>query len=271
MPELPEVETTRRGIERLIVGKTVRQVVIRQHALRQPVPADLPYLLQGQDVVAVRRRAKYLLLETPAGSVLIHLGMSGNLRVVPQETPLKKHDHLDLVLSDGKVLRYHDPRRFGLVLWAGNQPLMHPLLARLGPEPLEDDFDGAWLHRCARNRRLAVKAFLMDQKVVVGVGNIYASEALFMAGIHPARAAGKISAQRYQRLADAVKRVLFNSLEEGGTTLRDFSGADGRPGYFSQSLQVYGRSGEPCAACGRPVLSMVIGQRSSFYCNHCQR
>jgi len=271
MPELPEVETTRRGIEPLICGKTIRDVRIRQSSLRQPVTPELVTYLTGMRFKAVYRRAKYLLLATEAGSVLVHLGMSGSLRVVSDDTPPQKHDHVDIVFSDGTCLRYRDARRFGLILWAGSHPLEHELLTHLGPEPLSDELDGDWLYQKAQGRRVAVKAFLMDQRVVVGVGNIYASEALFRAGIHPERAAGRISQRRYQRLAAAVKAVLIESIAEGGTTLRDFTGADGAPGYFRMALKVYGRTGQACPECGQAVQSRLIGQRSSFFCSRCQR
>jgi len=270
VPELPEVETTRRGIEPLLVGERVAAVTVRQPRLRRPVPDDLPRKLVGARIEAVRRRAKYLLIDTTVGSLLVHLGMSGSLRVVAQHTPAQKHDHFDVLLENGQVLRYRDPRRFGLLVWAGADPLRHPLLAGLGPEPLEDGFDGEWLARLAEGRRIAVKPFLMDQKTVVGVGNIYASEALFLAGIHPARAAGRVSAERYARLADAVKRVLRQAIRVGGPTLRDFTGVDGEPGYFSQSLQVYGREGASCSTCDGLIRCRVIGQRASYFCPRCQ-
>ena len=271
MPELPEVETTRRGVEPLVVGKEIVDVVIRNASLRQPVPHELPLLLQRQRFISVERRAKYLIFTTSAGALLVHLGMSGSLRVVDVSTALAKHDHVDIVFADGGVLRYRDARRFGLMLWAGHDSQEHPLLTHLGPEPLGDDFNGEWLFRRSRNRRVAVKSFLMDQKVVVGVGNIYASEALFISRIHPQREAGSISLRRFDRLATTVKQVLSRSIDEGGTTLRDFSGPDGNPGYFRQSLNVYGRAGEPCPLCGRDIRQRVIGQRSSFFCGHCQR
>ncbi len=270
MPELPEVETTRRGVEPLLVGHHILGVTVRQPRLRRPVPDDLSPKLTAARIEAVRRRAKYLIVDTTAGSLLVHLGMSGSLRVVPRQMPPLKHDHVDILLDHGQVLRYRDPRRFGLMVWAGAAPLEHPLLAALGPEPLEEGFSGEWLARCAAGRRLAVKPFLMDQKTVVGVGNIYASEALFLAGIHPARSAGRVSVERYTRLAEAVKRVLKQAIREGGTTLRDFAGADGQPGYFSQSLQVYGRTGEACPVCDGVVRCRVIGQRASYFCPQCQ-
>jgi len=271
MPELPEVETTRRGVAPLIIGKRIINVVVRNPSLRQPVTPGLHRHLYGKAFSGVSRRAKYLLFETDDGTLLVHLGMSGSLRVVPEGTSAQKHDHLDLGFEGGSVLRYRDARRFGLVLWLEKDHMLHPLLARLGPEPLAESFDGAWLHRRAAGRRLAVKPFLMDQATVVGVGNIYASEALFRAGIDPRRPAGEISLARYSRLAEAVRQVLEQAIQEGGTTLRDFSGVDGSPGYFAQSLKVYGREGEPCTVCGSPISCQVIGQRSSYFCRRCQR
>ncbi len=269
MPELPEVETTRRGIAPLVEGRRVSRVVVRQPRLRRPVPEELPGLLARRTLQRVERRAKYLLLRFRHGTLILHLGMSGSLRVVPPETPPEKHDHFDLVLGD-RCLRLRDPRRFGAVLWTGEDPLAHPLLRHLGPEPLGPAFDGDHLHRRSRGRTAAVKNFIMDGRTVVGVGNIYASEALFEAGIHPARPCGRISPERYRRLAEAIRRILADAIEQGGTTLRDFRRADGRPGYFVQELKVYGRTGDPCPRCGAPVRQRVIGQRSSFYCGRCQ-
>jgi formamidopyrimidine-DNA glycosylase len=226
--------------------------------------------LRGERIEAVRRRAKYLLLDTVAGSALLHLGMSGSLRVLPAPTPLRAHDHVDVVLDDARVLRFNDPRRFGCLLWQ-TPGSVHPLLAALGPEPLSDAFDGDYLHRRSRGRRAPVKAFLMDQAIVVGVGNIYAAEALFMAGIPPLREAGRISRERYRRLADAVKAILAHAIERGGTTLRDFISPDGAPGYFEQELAVYGRGGAPCRACGRALREASIAQRASVWCPRCQR
>ncbi|WP_405233169.1 bifunctional DNA-formamidopyrimidine glycosylase/DNA-(apurinic or apyrimidinic site) lyase [Lentisalinibacter salinarum] len=270
MPELPEVETTRRGVEPHLAGRRIAALSVRDPRLRWPVAPDIAARAQGQRITAVDRRAKYLLIRLESGSLMLHLGMSGSLRIVPAEAPLRTHDHLELVLDDGHRLRFHDPRRFGSLHWVphGTQ---HPLLARLGPEPLEEAFDGAWLRRAFAGRRAAVKTALMDARVVVGVGNIYASEALYRAGIHPSRPAGRISRQRLDRLADAVKSVLSEAIAAGGTTLRDFYGGDGEPGYFRQSLSVYGRAGEPCPDCGEPVRQRVIGQRSSYYCPRCQR
>jgi len=271
MPELPEVETTRRGIEPLLLGRTVDRVVVHDPRLRWPVPATLARALAGRRVEGVRRRAKYLLIETAGGALIMHLGMSGSLRVLGRDAPAGPHDRVDLVLSSGRALRLRDPRRFGAVLWTEDDPAGHPLLARLGPEPLDPGFDGAWLHARARGRRAAVKSFLMDGHIVVGVGNIYASEALHLAGVHPSRAAGRISRPRYERVAEAVRAVLEDAITEGGTTLRDFTRSDGTPGYFRTRLRVYGRAGEPCPACAAPVRRRVIGQRSTFYCPRCQR
>ena len=272
MPELPEVETTRRGIRPHLLGRRVRDVVVRQRQLRWPVPPELDAELPGRVIRDVRRRAKYLLLEmAPAGTVLLHLGMSGSLRVIPAPTPVARHDHLDLVLDDGCALRFTDPRRFGTCLWLTDGPCRHPLLRDLGPEPLGPDLTADHLYARARRRRSAVKAFLMDSRIVCGVGNIYANEALFRAGIHPLRAAGNISHRRYAALVEAVRAVLEAALGAGGTTLRDFRDAGGRPGYFSARLAVYGRNGEPCLRCGGTVRLVRAGQRSTYYCPRCQR
>ena len=271
MPELPEVETTRRGIEPHLLGARVTSLLLRERRLRWPVPEVLERALPGQRFESVGRRGKYLLLGTPAGHALLHLGMSGSLRVTDSSSPLRKHDHADFVLDNGVILRFHDPRRFGCILWLEGDPMAHPLLASLGPEPLSEDFNGAYLHARSRGGKAAVKSFLMDSKVVVGVGNIYANEALFGAGINPHRKAGAISRARYERLAGEVKQTLARAIEVGGTTLRDFVGGDGKPGYFSQSLRVYGRGGEPCPACGKPLRETRLGQRSTIYCIICQR
>lgn len=270
MPELPEVETTRRGLAPHLTGRTVRRVVLRRPDLRWPIPPKVEVLLPGQRIDGVRRRAKYLLLDTAAGSALVHLGMSGSLRLAPPGTPVRAHDHFDLELEGGRSLRFNDPRRFGCLLW---QPPgeTHPLLAALGPEPLAAEFDGDYLWARSRGRRAPVKAFLMDQRVVVGVGNIYAVEALFMAGISPLRAAGRISRQRYRDLAAAVQQILLAAIERGGTTLRDFLAPDGAPGYFEQELSTYGRGGDPCTRCGRPLKQAAIGQRTTVWCGRCQR
>jgi formamidopyrimidine-DNA glycosylase len=271
MPELPEVETTRSGIAPHVTGARVNRVVIRQAKLRWPIPDDLPDRIQGRKVLGVDRRGKYLLIRFTQGTLLMHLGMSGSLRILPSKTRPQKHDHFELCLSGGKSLRLRDPRRFGAVLWAGENPQAHPLIKPLGPEPLSEGFDGDYLYSQGKGRRSAIKNLIMDSKVVVGVGNIYASEALFRAGIHPKRASGRISRDRYRLLAESIRSVLTAAIKQGGTTLRDFQQEDGRPGYFAQALQVYGRSGEACPVCGNPVESRIIGQRNSFYCPQCQR
>lgn len=272
MPELPEVETTRRGIAPHVQGRRVRAVHVRQGQLRWPVPDALARDLPGQSIESVARRAKYLLLTTLRGTVIIHLGMSGSLRIVPADAPPGPHDHLDIVFDDGRALRLRDPRRFGAVLWTRDAPAAHPRLSALGPEPLDHHaFTGAYLHGRARGRRQSVKSFLMDARTVVGVGNIYANEALFAAGIRPTTPAGRISLARYGRLTAAVRQVLREAIAAGGTTLRDFVASDGQPGYFRQRLQVYDRAGEPCLTCGTVLRSARIGQRSSFFCARCQR
>ena len=270
MPELPEVETTRRGLAPHLQGRRVHGVILRRADLRWPIPPEVAELLPGQRIEDIRRRAKYLLLDTALGSAVLHLGMSGSLR-----TPVTAHDHVDIALAGerggpGRVLRFNDPRRFGSLLW---QPPgeVHALLQGLGPEPLSDAFDGDYLFAMSRGRKAPVKTFLMDQAVVVGVGNIYAAESLFKAGISPLREAGKISRERYQRLADAVKEILVYAITRGGTTLRDFISPDGAPGYFEQELLVYGRDGLPCPNCGRALKHATIGQRASVWCSHCQR
>ena len=275
MPELPEVETTRRGIAPYLIGRRVVGVTLRRPDLRWPIPAAISELLPGQRIDAVERRAKYLLLHTQAGSALLHLGMSGVLRVLPPDAPVGKHDHVDIALERTstqaeRILRFTDPRRFGCLLWQAPGEI-HSLLANLGPEPLTDAFDGDLLWHLSRGRKAAVKLFLMDNAVVVGVGNIYASEALFAAGIDPRRAAGSISRARYARLASEVKRILAWAIERGGTTLRDFINPDGAPGYFFRELNVYGRAGEACQVCGTAIRQVVLGQRSTFWCPHCQR
>jgi formamidopyrimidine-DNA glycosylase len=271
MPELPEVETTRRGIEPHILHQTVKSVVVRDPRLRWPVPDQLPQLLKGRRIESVTRRAKYLLLGFEHGSAILHLGMSGSLRVVDHNKPVEKHDHVDIVLASGKALRLTDPRRFGALLWQAGTVFEHKLLASLGPEPLEGEFGGERLYRLSRGRKAPVKTFIMDNAVVVGVGNIYANEALFAAGIRPDRAAGRISLVRYQSLAEAIRQVLSRAIEQGGTTLRDFVGGDGKPGYFAQELKVYGRSGLSCFVCKRTLTEVRLGQRSTVFCKSCQR
>ncbi|HEX9793925.1 MAG TPA: bifunctional DNA-formamidopyrimidine glycosylase/DNA-(apurinic or apyrimidinic site) lyase, partial [Planctomycetota bacterium] len=252
-------------------GRKLDGAVVRQSRLRWPVPADLDSLVCGRRVRAVGRRGKYLLIELAEGSLILHLGMSGSLRVLPSATPPGRHDHLDLLLAGGRCLRLHDPRRFGSVLWQAGPAAAHPLLAALGPEPLEPGFDGGHLHDLAHGRRVAVKPFLMDAKIVVGVGNIYANEALHRAGIHPGRAAGRISAARYALLAAAVRKVLAEAIATGGTTLRDYTGSDGEPGWFRLQLQVYGREGAACRTCATPLRAARLGQRATVWCPRCQR
>ncbi len=271
MPELPEVETTRAGIAPHVRGKRVTRIVVRDKRLRWPVPARLVRELTGQVVRAVERRAKYLLLRTDAGTAIVHLGMSGSLRILTRPLTALKHDHFDIGFRGGAILRFNDPRRFGCLLWTRRDPLRHRLLRELGPEPLAPDFSGASLYAASRGRSVAVKNLIMDAKIVVGVGNIYASEALFHAGIHPRRPARRISRARYDLLALQIREVLRAAIRAGGTTLRDFTDSEGLPGYFSRSLAVYGRTGEPCRACGEAVRQEFIGQRSTFYCVQCQR
>ena len=270
MPELPEVETTRRGVEPHCAGRVITRMIVRESRLRWPVPDELPGLLVGQVIEAVERRAKYLLFRTPLGSLLVHLGMSGSLRLIDPSIPPSRHDHIDVLLEDGFCLRYHDPRRFGSFLWSASGE-SHALLAHLGPEPLSSEFDGRALYQRSRGRRGPIKNFIMDGKVVVGVGNIYANEALFLSGIRPDRAAGRVSMIRYERLANNIKQVLTSAIDQGGTTLRDFVGGDGSPGYFAQQLLVYGRGGQPCNYCGAALRDVRLGQRSSVYCANCQR
>ncbi|NND89784.1 MAG: bifunctional DNA-formamidopyrimidine glycosylase/DNA-(apurinic or apyrimidinic site) lyase [Granulosicoccus sp.] len=270
MPELPEVETTRRGIEPYLLGRTIRLLAIHNASLRWPVPAAVQ-ALQGAVVESVARRGKYLLIKVASGTAIVHLGMSGSLRICQLDEPRRKHDHIELHLDCGRVLRFHDPRRFGCFLWQASDEPTHSLLAKLGPEPLSDEFDGEYLFKACRRRQLAIKNLIMKSDVVVGVGNIYASESLFMAGIRPGRAAGRITRRDANLLADAIKRILQRSITQGGTTLRDFVNSDGNPGYFAQSLLVYGRRSEPCRVCGTAIKQKTQGQRSSFYCSTCQK
>ncbi len=269
MPELPEVETSRRGIAPHIEGQTIANVVIRDRRLRWPVSEEVDRHLTGATINSVGRRAKYLLIETTGGTAILHLGMSGHVYLVDTGTPAGVHDHVDLELDSGMALRLTDPRRFGSLHWC-LEPLEHPLLAKLGPEPLSDDFNGEYLWQRSRGRRIAVKPFIMNADVVVGVGNIYASESLFIAGIHPKRPAGRIALARYEKLADAIKAVLERAIRAGGTTLRDFYGGNGESGYFQQELDVYGRSDEPCRICDTTLTTVVLGQRATYYCKRCQ-
>jgi formamidopyrimidine-DNA glycosylase len=270
MPELPEVETTRSGIAPHLVGRRIERLVIRQPKLRWPIPRLLMQSLPGQRIASVERRAKYLLVHAATGSAVLHLGMSGSLRVLDAGIEPGKHDHYDWLLDSGRLLRFTDPRRFGCLLWQPSGSV-HELLSELGPEPLSAAFDGDHLWRLAHGRTASVKTFIMDQAVVVGVGNIYAAEALFAAGIHPRRKAGAVSRARYAMLSQAIKRILEYAIRRGGTTLRDFISPDGVPGYFEQELFVYGRAGQACRNCGAPIRCITLGQRSTFYCPRCQR
>ena len=270
MPELPEVETSRRGIEPYLVGERIDELTIRDRRLRWPVSTDVDRHLAGQTVISVSRRAKYLLINTTNGTAIIHLGMSGSVTIVDRDTPAGVHDHFDIELASGKSLRYRDPRRFGSLHWTDN-PEQHKLLRLLGPEPLDDAFSGDYLWKKSRSRRVNIKQFIMNANIVVGVGNIYASEALFWAAINPKRAAGRIALQRYEALVKAIQDVLQAAIKAGGTTLRDFYGGGGEAGYFQQDLAVYGRNDEPCRNCKRPISIVVLGQRSTYYCKNCQR
>ena len=296
MPELPEVETTRRGLAPHLEGRRIEAVTLRRPDLRWPIPREISDLLPTSTITSVRRRAKYLLMDTEIGTAIWHLGMSGSLRVLAVDTPVRAHDHVDMLIegfaptpslprtrgreknaahalhasSNARVLRFNDPRRFGCLLW---QPPgeTHELLRELGPEPLSEDFDGDYLFQRSRGRNVAVKAFLMDQKVVVGVGNIYVAEALFAAGVSPMRAAGKVSRERYADIAREVRTILDYAIRRGGTTLRDFISPDGAPGYFEQELSVYGRGGAPCPRCGRALKQSMLAQRATTWCGHCQK
>ncbi len=270
MPELPEVETTRRGITPHVIDRTILECVLRTAKLRWPLDLALCQQLPSQKILEVERRAKYLLLICEQGTIILHLGMSGSLRIVQAGTTEQKHDHVDLIFTDGQCLRFTDPRKFGAFLYTDTDPYQHKLLCHLGLEPLTEAFSGNYLWSVAKGKKVTVKQFIMDQKTVVGVGNIYASEALFRAGIRPDRAAGRIGLKRYEKLTSAIKEILHEAIGAGGTTISDFSQADGKPGYFTQQLQVYSRSGEPCTICGQPIFSLRLGQRSTFYCPVCQ-
>jgi formamidopyrimidine-DNA glycosylase len=270
MPELPEVETTRRGIASHILNNKITNVIIRNRRLRWPVATVLEHTLRNETFCRLERRAKYLLFYTDHGCMILHLGMSGSLRVVPTNTRPEKHDHVDIIFKSGHCLRFHDPRRFGSIHWTRKDPLYHSLLRGLGPEPLGDELHGEYLYIRSRKRTLAVKNFIMNSRIVVGIGNIYANEALFHAGIHPQRQTGRISRQRYGNLAVAIKNILQQALDSGGTTLRDFVDGEGKPGYFRQKLQVYGRGGESCYYCGDTICQSRLGQRATYFCPVCQ-
>ena len=270
MPELPEVETTRRGIEPHVVGRRIHRLVVHERRLRWPVDVQTSATFVGCTIRRAGRRAKYLLLETDVGTMILHLGMSGSLRVLPASTPRIAHDHVDIELDSGQTLRFNDPRRFGSLLFTAD-PATHPLLKGLAPEPLEDGFDGEYLWKITRRRSVAIKQLLMNSRLVVGVGNIYASEALFRARVRPRRPARKLSRVECHKLARAIKATLAMAVKVGGTTLRDYVGADGNPGYFRQKLYVYERAGQSCRVCGKPVKQFTQGQRSTYWCANCQK
>ncbi len=270
MPELPEVEITRRGLVPLL-NQIVKNVVIRNASMRWPIPAHLPQTLHNQKLLSLKRRAKYILAEFENGTLLLHLGMSGRICLLDRNYPPEKHDHFDIEFADGRVLRLRDPRRFGAVLWAGENPNKHALLSVLGPEPLEDSFNGKYLHTELRTRSAAIKIAIMDSHLVVGVGNIYASESLFRACIHPETPAKQLTLKQCEKLVTEIKATLNDALNAGGSSLRDFFGADGNPGCFQQEYFVYGRTGEPCKVCNKPIKCIRLGQRSTFFCDYCQR
>lgn len=270
MPELPEVETTCRGIAPHLIGNNFVAIKIFQRQMRWPIPKNID-ALKGATVRDVSRRGKYIQLHTDTGEVIIHLGMSGSLRITDNKDPKRKHDHVEWHMQTGQILRLHDPRRFGCVLWHEAKTPAHPLLEKLGPEPLGNAFTAEYLFEQTRKRKTAIKVFIMNSHIVVGVGNIYASESLFMAGIRPGRAAGRMTRDDIDRLVQAIKTVLAKSIKQGGTTLRDFVNSDGQPGYFKQQLLAYDRAGEPCTQCEQPIKQKVMAQRSTYYCPNCQR
>jgi len=271
MPELPEVETTRCGIAPHIENNTITKVIVRNRNLRWPIPTGLNSKLNQQKIISVTRRAKYLLINTNIGSLIIHLGMSGSLRILQGNEVVEKHDHFELQFKDGLCLRLRDPRRFGCVLWTKDDPRQHKLLLNLGPEPLDKAFNAEQLFEKSRKRKTTIKQFIMDAKIVVGVGNIYASESLFLAAIKPTRLAGKITKQNAKDLTAAIKKILKQAIKQGGTTLKDFKSSDGKPGYFQQKLKVYDRKNEPCTQCKKRIKQVTLGQRSTFYCSYCQK
>ena len=271
MPELPEVETTCKGIAPHITNNKITKVIVRNRNLRWPIPTGLNTKLAKQKVISVTRRAKYLLISTETGTLIIHLGMSGSLRILSVDEAVEKHDHFELQFKDELCLRLRDPRRFGCVLWTKDDPFEHKLLINLGPEPLDKDFNAELLFEKSRKRKITIKQFIMDAKIVVGVGNIYASESLFLAGISPKRLTGKITKKNADDLTIAIKKILKQAIKQGGTTLKDFRSSDGNPGYFQQKLKVYDRKDEPCVKCKKPIKQITLGQRSTFYCSHCQK
>lgn len=271
MPELPEVETSCRGIAPYIVGRTLKQVIVRNSQLRWPIDERLAEILEARKLLELSRRGKYMLFRFKHGHLLMHLGMSGSVRVVEAATEPEKHDHVDFVFGLDAVLRFTDPRRFGAIVWTDQPTEEHKLIQHLGPEPLSEEFSADYLYRQTRKRKQAIKVLIMDSKVVVGVGNIYANESLFMSGIRPGRAAGRVSRAEIELLLLNIKKVLKKAIAQGGTTLKDFVGGDGKPGYFKQELNVYGRDGEPCLSCGTVLKSQRHVQRASVYCPICQK
>ncbi|TKB45467.1 bifunctional DNA-formamidopyrimidine glycosylase/DNA-(apurinic or apyrimidinic site) lyase [Thalassotalea mangrovi] len=269
MPELPEVEVCRQGIEPHVLNQNVADVIVRNKQMRWPVSEDIAEI-RGLKILAVERRAKYLLLKTEKGTLLLHLGMSGTIRVIDANLAVKKHDHFDLLLASGKALRLNDPRRFGAILWLKDDVNAHPLFQSLGPEPLTDEFPTGYLYEKSRNKAVPIKTFIMNNQIVVGVGNIYANESLFQAGIRPTTPAGKVSRKRYDTLTQIIKTVLAKAITQGGTTLKDFTQSDGKPGYFAQELQVYGRGGQPCVSCKTTLKEIKQGGRATVYCPKCQ-
>ena len=270
MPELPEVETIMRGLKPHVEHAMIQDVVVRHHQLRWPIPPTLQTHLSQRRMGQLSRRGKYLLMPTDTGTLIIHLGMSGSLRIVTSATRLNRHDHVDIIFSEDKILRYTDPRRFGALLWTTDNAYDHALLKSLGVEPLDADFTGSYLMQRAHSRRAPIKSFIMNSKIVVGIGNIYAAEALFLAGIHPMTPAGSLMPGQCQKLVDAIQQILQSAIKQGGTTIKDFINSDGKPGYFTQQLAVYGRSGLPCLQCKNPLQSFKLGARSTVFCATCQ-
>ncbi|MBV8802747.1 MAG: bifunctional DNA-formamidopyrimidine glycosylase/DNA-(apurinic or apyrimidinic site) lyase [Gammaproteobacteria bacterium] len=270
MPELPEVETTLRGIVPHILHHRIKKIIIRQYQLRWKIPSDIHLILVNKTLIGAERRGKYILLKTTYGAIIIHLGMSGHLKILTKNQPHRKHDHVDLIFSNNIILRFTDPRRFGAFLWVEGNPFNHSLLKDLGVEPLSKNFSASYLFSQAQNKTTAIKSLIMNSNIVTGIGNIYAAEALFKAGIHPETSAKSLSIERLQLLVKAIKKILRHAIKKGGTTLKDFSDSDGKPGYFSHQLKVYGREGLACIKCHSTLQSIKIGQRSTVYCKRCQ-
>lgn len=270
MPELPEVETTLRGILPFVKSQVVSKILIHNANLRWPIDNTLPKILKSQKLLSIFRRGKYLILSFKKGHLLLHLGMSGSLRILAKDAQLEKHDHFEMIFNNKKSLRLRDPRRFGSVLWTTDPWQQHKLICKMGPEPLSEEFDDQTLYKKSRNRTVTIKSFIMNSHIVVGVGNIYASESLYVAKINPNKAASKISKQKFILLTQAIKKILTDAIEQGGTTLKDFSSPEGKPGYFAQQLNVYGKKGEPCPNCNKSITQKTINQRATYYCTKCQ-